>query len=426
MAVVYRAFDEHLRVARAVKLLVPAAARLPEARSRLETEARAMATLAHPNVAAVYDIRKDDKELFLVMELIEGGTLWDWVRVHGPMPPRLAIQVMLPVLDAVGAAHEAGVIHRDLKPQNIMLSAGGEPKVTDFGIAHVQASFGGTSYTRTGTVLGTWAFMAPEQRHSARAVDERSDVYALGATLYSLLTAEPPFDLFAADRDARLLAGIPQPLCDPIRTATRYDPAQRYHSTGALAEALSAALPALDEVPDGTPRLGEALPSSADGGAATAGLQQTTNPGDTDGPAADLIYGRRRLDTASLDDDALAPSGELSLLWKLVATVGPAAIAAVAGGAVMLSRSQAETIDTVEVLVTGAAAEVTLVDTAGAAWPPGMIAPGLYRIQAQFQGEDVPVDAGELDAQAGASITITCHAQEQRCAPEGAQDSTGS
>jgi len=417
MAVVYRAMDEHLRVERAVKLLAPAAARQPEARSRLETEARSMAGLAHPNVVSVYDIRQDDKELFLVMELISGGTLWEWVRGHGPMPPALAAQVMLPVLEAMQAAHRAGVIHRDLKPQNIMLDASGTPKVVDFGIAHVQDSLANTSYTRTGTVLGTWAFMAPEQRHSARQVDERSDVYGLGATLYSLLTAEPPFDLFAADQDSRLLAGIPDALAEPIRRATRYNPDERFASAAEMAEAIAAALPSLEPIPKDTPRLGSAPVASSAMGGETAGYTSDSYILNTDGPAADLIFGRRKLRSAPLEDDGADHSPELALHWKILATMGPALIAALAGGAVMLSRSDAAEApaEPARVELAGGAIEIELVDARGLGHPPGSITAGHYHVRALFQGLETTVMAGEVSPHPGEAISLLCSAKDQRC-----------
>ncbi len=421
MAVVYRAMDEHLRVERAVKLLVPAATRLPEARARLETEARAMASLAHPNVVAVFDIRRDGAELYLVMELITGGTLWDWVRSYGPMPPRMVLQVLIPVLDAVQAAHEAGVIHRDLKPHNIMLEASGKPKVADFGIAHVAAPLAGTSYTRTGTVLGTWAFMAPEQRHSARDVDERTDIYALGATAYSLLTGEPPFDLFAADQDARLLAGIPPALADLIRKATRYNPADRYPSAASMSEAAAEILPDLEPVPTDLPQLGTAPTVTHDVGLDTAALTSESGPLQTAGPAADLLYGRRRLHSAPFTDEHADASPELSLYWKLLATVGPALIAAAAGGAVMLTRAEPPA----SLRLDGDAMEVNLIDPEGQAHVPGTLPPGLYRVQARFgDGEDT-VDAGELQLESGSDLTLICVSETRRCAARASEEEGG-
>ncbi len=419
MAVVYRAFDEHLRVERAIKQLAPAAAKMPEARARLETEARAMASLAHPNIVSVFDIRRDEKELFLVMELITGGTLWDWVRGFGPMPPRLAAQVMVPVLEAIGAAHQAGIVHRDLKPHNIMLDATGTPKVADFGIAHVQEPLSEGSFTRTGTVLGTWAFMAPEQRHSARQVDERTDLYALGATLYCLLTAEPPFDLFAADLDARLLGDIAPPLARIIQRATRYNPDDRYADTHEMAQAITAAIPLLDPVPEDTPRLGTAPVQGHHAGGDTAGYTSASKGLSTDGPAADLIFGRRQLHSASFDEDGGGSGPDPTLRWKLLVTVGPALIAAAAGGAVMLSHAGDHPPQAAPAQVTfaGDALEVILQDPQGQAYGPGQLPPGPYHIQAIFPAADHPVDAGVFDLQAGTSLSLLCQAETQRCEP---------
>ena len=416
MAVVYRAFDEHLRVERAIKLLAPAAVRIPEARGRLETEARAMASLAHPNLVAVFDIRRDDKYLFLVMEVLTGGTLWEWVRAYGPMPARLAAQVMLQVLDAVQVAHAAGIIHRDLKPHNILLDGDGTPKVADFGIAHVQAPLADGSFTRTGTVLGTWAFMAPEQRHSPRDVGERTDVYAMGATLYSLVTADPPFDLFAADQDSRLLECVPDPLASIIRDATRYNPAQRFPSARAMAEAIDSALPDLDPIPEGTPQLGIAPTIPAEASGKTAPLTSTDKGTSTGGPAADLLFGRRRLHSAPFDDDAYHTSPELTLRWKIMATLGPAIIAALAGGLVLLWRGIGPMPGAqARVALTGDAVEVDLLDAQGNAHAPGPIDPGRYQLRVRFDANSEALELDQLVVDQGAQLTLDCRSETQRC-----------
>ncbi len=415
MAVVYKAFDEHLRIHRAIKLLVPAALRLPEARARLETEARAMASLDHPNVVSVFDIRKDDGALFLVMELIPGGTLWDWVRVHGPMPPRMATQLIIQVLSAVGAAHAEGVIHRDLKPQNIMIDARGTPKVTDFGIAHVQGPLSDASFTRTGTVLGTWAFMAPEQRHSARQVDRRTDLYAIGATLYAILTANQPFDLFAADQDARLLAGLPEGLAAIIRRATRYNPTDRYDDALEMVEALVEVMGELDPIPEGTPELGTAPTLQLDQGADTAAFDDAGGPSHTDGPAADLIFGRRS--SGHFEADDLAGTPELPLLWKLLITIAPALVAMVAGGAVLLWRGHEaeESPTTSSVVVRGEALTVELIDAQDRSWAPGPLQPGAYRVEARFTDQAPLLPAGEFTLPEGTTLTLTCSERDKRC-----------
>ena len=256
MAVVYKAWDSRLRVERAIKILSPQVARRASLRKRFENEARTMARLAHPNIVSVTDVIQESDRFFMVMELVTGGTLWDWVTTHGRMPSRLALEHLVPVLDAMGAAHAAGVIHRDIKPQNIMLTAEGQPKVTDFGIAHVQDLLNTSSLTRTGSVMGTWGYMAPEQRQSARDVDGRSDVYALGATLYAVVTADLPVDLFAAAQDEDVLGRVPEELHLLVRKATRYRADDRYQDVHEMAAACATILHDLPKLPQGTPRSG--------------------------------------------------------------------------------------------------------------------------------------------------------------------------
>jgi len=265
MAVVYRAFDSRLQVDRAIKVLSPAVARQAHLRVRFETEARTMAALSHPNVTSVHDIGQDGELIYMVMELLEGGSLWDWVHCYGPMPPRLAMQALRAVIPAVTAAHAAGVVHRDIKPHNIMLTTDGEPRLTDFGIAHVQDPLANRNLTRTGSVIGTWGYMAPEQRHSAKTVDGRSDVYAMGATLYAIATGEVPVDLFASDEADEVLVGLPGPLAKVIRNATCYRPDERFQDPAAMGRAMDETLESLPPIPDGTPALGQ-LPAEVQGG----------------------------------------------------------------------------------------------------------------------------------------------------------------
>ena len=137
-----------------------------------------MARLRHPNVVTVFDVSIDAQRPFIVMEMIEGGSLGDLIQRVGRLPVQQACSLVAQALRGVQAAHEQGVVHRDLKPDNILLTVDGVPKVTDFGIAHVEDL--GMALTRTGTVMGTLAYMAPEQRTNARAADARSDLFAMG------------------------------------------------------------------------------------------------------------------------------------------------------------------------------------------------------------------------------------------------------
>jgi len=238
MATVYRAYDERLQVYRAVKVLSVKLAKHPVIQERFLNEARTMARLHHPNIVGVHDVGSDGDRSFIVMEIVEGGSLMDYVSEHGPMHARLAADATLALLSALGVAHDAGVVHRDIKPQNILISRKGRCKVTDFGIAHVADDSSDRSLTKTGSVMGTWGFMAPEQRVSARKVDGRSDVYAVGATLYTLLTNQMPVDLFAAEMDDSVLEGIEENLAAIIKAATRYKPDDRYDDVETMHEAV--------------------------------------------------------------------------------------------------------------------------------------------------------------------------------------------
>ena len=247
MATVYRTWDTRLQVERAVKVLAPAFAQRPKARERFETEARLMARLHHPHIVTVHDVGHDPDpagdRAYIVMELVPGGSLADRVMREGAMAPAQAAAMMRDVCRALEAAHEAGVIHRDVKPHNVLLDRAGLAKVTDFGIAHADSRE--ISLTRTGAVLGTWAFMAPELRLNAKQADARSDLYAVGASLYMIATACQPLDLHASNVREHLLADVPGPLRQIIERATEYRPESRYASAAELAAALDAAIPAL-------------------------------------------------------------------------------------------------------------------------------------------------------------------------------------
>ena len=247
MATVYRAWDSALHVHRAVKVLSPALAKNPIARERFLSEARTTANLHHPHVVTVHDVGEDEGRFYLVMQLIEGGTLFDRLAAQGPLAPTEAATFVLQVLDALEAAHERGVVHRDIKPQNILLTKRGVAKVTDFGIA--RAVERDRSLTRTGAMMGTWGFMAPEQRSNAKGADARTDLYAVGATLYMLVTGSEPLDLYASNLWDRLYRGIPAEFATFIQGATAYDPDERYPSAGAMKAALERLLPELPEDP---------------------------------------------------------------------------------------------------------------------------------------------------------------------------------
>lgn len=190
MGTVYRAVDPVLGRSVAVKLLAGSAAdHVPTSVARFEREARAAAALSHPAIVSVYDAGADDGTWFIVMELITGRSLEAILRADGPFDPARAVGIAAMVADALTAAHAAGIVHRDIKPANIMVAIDGAVKVLDFGIAR---AVDGTTLTQHATVLGTAAYISPEQALGEPA-DERSDIYALGCVLYAMLAGGPPF-----------------------------------------------------------------------------------------------------------------------------------------------------------------------------------------------------------------------------------------
>jgi serine/threonine protein kinase len=298
MAEVWQAYDNRLGVWRAVKLLLADYARRTKLRKRFESEARAMAVLEHPNIVRVYDVGSEGPRSWIVMELCDGGSLESWLDSHGPMPPRLAVDVTLQFAAGVAHAHAHGVVHRDIKPQNVLISAKGVCKVTDFGIAH----FEDESLTRTGTVMGTLGFMAPEQRSDAKKVDRRSDIYSVAATLFTLLTGRVEMDLFAAGQDPSILDGVPEPLCPVLERAVSYHREERYQTVEELVKALQEVRRKLPENPANTAPLAvpveerPARPSLVEQALAEASRSSAETvlppvPGETLLPSYDLFDG---------------------------------------------------------------------------------------------------------------------------------------
>ncbi len=188
MATVYRAVDTRLDRVLALKVMHPALAGDEAFVERFIREAKAVARLDHPNVVGVFDQGTDGTYVYLAMEYVAGCTLRDVLRERGALPPRAALDILEPILAALGAAHRAGLVHRDMKPENVLMGDDGRVKVADFGLVRAV----GTDTTSTsGSVLGTVSYLAPEQIEHGTA-DERSDVYACGVLLYEMLTGAKP------------------------------------------------------------------------------------------------------------------------------------------------------------------------------------------------------------------------------------------
>ncbi|MFI8179700.1 Stk1 family PASTA domain-containing Ser/Thr kinase [Actinacidiphila glaucinigra] len=188
MATVYRALDTRLDRLLALKVMHPALSAEPGFVERFIREAKTVARLDHPNVVQVYDQGTDGTYVYLAMEYIAGCTLRDVLRDRGALPARAALDILEPVLAALGAAHRAGLVHRDMKPENVLIGDDGRVKVADFGLVRIAGTHTDTS---TSGVLGTVSYMAPEQVEN-RTTDERTDVYACGVLLYEMLTGGKP------------------------------------------------------------------------------------------------------------------------------------------------------------------------------------------------------------------------------------------
>ncbi|MFD6952183.1 serine/threonine protein kinase [Nocardiopsis sp. TSRI0078] len=265
MATVYVAHDLRLDRRLALKVMHPSLAQDPTFVQRFINEAHSVAKLSHPNVVQVFDQGEDQEHVFLAMEYVPGRTLRDLLKSRGRLAPRDALNVMASVLAALGAAHQAGMVHRDVKPENVLITEDGRVKVADFGLARaVEQSNQGL--TRTGTLMGTAAYLAPEQIERGTA-DARSDVYAAGIMLYELLTGGQPhtgetpiaiaYQHVNEDvpRPSHFLPGLPPEVDGLVTKATERDPRYRLGNAGQyLAKVLEvlnglSAAPASDQAP---------------------------------------------------------------------------------------------------------------------------------------------------------------------------------
>jgi serine/threonine-protein kinase len=255
MSSVYRAHDQLLERHVALKVLHPHYADDSEYVERFRREARAVAKLSHPHIVTVIDRGEADGQQFIVFEYVDGENLKQLIERTGPLPTRQAIELTLEIADALAFAHEHGLVHRDVKPQNVLITPDGEAKVTDFGIARSLDVEHGV--TQTGTVLGTSNYLSPEQA-SGHTTTPATDVYSLGVVLYEILTGEVPFpgENFVAvamkhindpppDVHARR-PDVPIRLAAAVDRALAKDPAERFRSMDEFAWELRQCLAQLD------------------------------------------------------------------------------------------------------------------------------------------------------------------------------------
>jgi hypothetical protein len=250
-AEVYEVRDTELERRLAVKVLRADMAWTPGMLARFKQEARAVAQLSHPNTVPIHFVGEGEGLVFYVMPFIEGATLADVLRAQGPLDADRAISVALPVLEALDHAHRMGIVHRDIKPDNILIEAStGRPLLVDFGISKRVNEDGSMPDAHDGMVVGTPLYMSPEQALGHRDVDARTDIYAMGALLYQMITGAPPFDGTSSQEivakhltdpvrvPAAIASRVPAAILDVIERAMAKQPGDRFQSAGAMLEPL--------------------------------------------------------------------------------------------------------------------------------------------------------------------------------------------
>ena len=269
MGTVYEAEDP-ARGRVAVKVLPPHLARDDAFVTRFRREAAVLAGLSHPNLVEVFERGQDGDRCYFVMEFVRGESLRKALE-RGPLPWRDALRIARDVLAGLGFAHGRGVVHRDLKPENVILEADGRARLLDFGLSRIvrgEAADDLSRLTRTNVVLGTYEYMAPEQRLGSNAVDERSDLYALGVILYEMLTGSLPLGRF--EPASVLRPGVPVSLDAVINRALAGLAKDRHPSAAAFREALDAA-----ETDPRAVASGAALPAAVPVGTVPSSLRLT-------------------------------------------------------------------------------------------------------------------------------------------------------
>ncbi|MEW5813717.1 MAG: protein kinase [Actinomycetota bacterium] len=305
MSAVYRGVDVRLDRPVALKIMDSRYAGDEHFLTRFQREARAVARLKDPGLVAVYDQGGGTRGVeppYLTMELVEGGTLRELLRERGPMPPHAVAAVLRPVLSGLAAAHRAGLVHRDVKPENVLISDDGEVKIADFGLVRALAE---AKITSTSVILGTAAYLAPEQVASGDT-DARGDVYAVGVLVFELLTGSTPFTgdspLAVAyqrmDHDvpapSSRITGVPRQFDELVACATARDPACRFADAAEMADELDAIATEL-----GLPRFTVPAPRNS----ATHQSASVVDAPTTAAPRHTRVFTREEIPEADADPD---------------------------------------------------------------------------------------------------------------------------
>jgi eukaryotic-like serine/threonine-protein kinase len=306
---------------------------------RFRAEARHAASLTHPGIASVYDYGEIDGSAYLVMELVPGQPLSTILTERGPLSAEEAVPLLQQAAHALQAAHTAGLVHRDVKPGNLLVTPDGQVKITDFGIARAG---GQVALTRTGEVMGTAQYLAPEQA-MGRAATAASDVYGLGVVAYEMVSGHRPFDADnpiavamsqVNDTPAPLPATVPPAVASVVLQALAKDPDERPHSASDLADALGRAMRGHPNTPASVravaPPVTQPVTSPVAAGLGTGASRTGYAGGSADGPVSDA--------PTTVETSGRRPVGLWALVVLLVAAV-------VALGALLLTKAGPETVD---------------------------------------------------------------------------------
>ena len=257
MGIVYKAVDTSLDRVVALKVMNPLLVANEQFFRRFKAEAKVLGRLKHPNIVGVFTLRHTEDYLFIVMEYVNGGTLMDLILHHEAIPWHNTLPIIQQTLNAVDYAHRQHVIHRDIKPRNILISRSGIAQVTDFGLAKIQDLSAAThALTKTGITGGTLYYMPPEQLAGLTKVDHRGDIYSLGMTYYVMLAGRSPFEKLSSEFvvskaiDAHdfpalgeLDIDIPEPLVQIVMKAVEREPEDRYQSADEMLDDVNRKIP---------------------------------------------------------------------------------------------------------------------------------------------------------------------------------------